>query len=182
MNAAQYKKMIESIVVPAVLPKEKREQCYQPLINFLEKQTPKRLYHFRRCDARSLEALDTGRLYFSPPSQMNDNFDSMLYFSKEQIKREFKRFIENVDITQVLRNAKQSGQLPLEITQRLPAEAQALLLKRINIDPLNNISDRLNQTLEIFLQNIDAAKNEIQGCVQNSVRVACFSTAIPLTR
>ena len=178
MNAEQYKKMIEGIVVPAEQSKEQQAQCYQPLIDFLEKETPKQLYRFRCCDARSIEAFDKRRLYFSPPSEMNDSFDSMLYYSRERIKQEFKKIIENGSIPYTLQSIKQSEQLPREIAQILPVDMQKLLLNKIRTDSLDNISDRLNDVLEMFLQNLDVARDEIQGCVQQGVRVACFSTAI----
>ena len=79
MDMQAYSEMIHSIVVPATLPQEEMLKCYQPLTDFLQTETPEKLYRFRRCDERSISAFDPDQLWFSPGYTMNDDFDSLFY-------------------------------------------------------------------------------------------------------
>ena len=47
-----YSEMIHGIVVSATLSQEEMFKCYQPLTDFLQAETPEKLYRFRRCDEK----------------------------------------------------------------------------------------------------------------------------------
>ena len=79
-----YSEMIHGIVVSATLSQEEMFKCYQPLTDFLQAETPEKLYRFRRCDEKSISAFDQDQLGFSPGYKMNDDFDALLHFNKER--------------------------------------------------------------------------------------------------
>ena len=64
MDMQKYSEMIHGIVVPSTLSQEEMLKCYQPLTDFLQTETPEKLYRFRRCDERSVAAFDQDQLWF----------------------------------------------------------------------------------------------------------------------
>jgi len=94
--------MIHNIVVPAGLPDVEINKCYQPLTDFLQAETPEKLYRLRQCNERSIAAFDQDQLWFSPGYKMNDDFDALLYFDKEHIRSELKTFMESEQFTKGL--------------------------------------------------------------------------------
>ena len=81
-----YKEMVHSIVVPESLSDEEKRKRYQPLLNYLNTSTPNKLYRFRSCKERAFHEFDQDILGFAPASEMNDDFDGMLYFDKERVR------------------------------------------------------------------------------------------------
>ena len=73
MNMQAYSDIIHSIIAPATLSQEEMLKCYQPLTEFLQTETPERLYRFRRCDERNIAAFDQDQLWFAPGYKMNDD-------------------------------------------------------------------------------------------------------------
>ena len=50
MKTQNYEEIVQGIVIPSGLSNEEQSKRYQPLINFLQTETPPLLYRFRRCD------------------------------------------------------------------------------------------------------------------------------------
>ena len=91
MDMQTYSEMIHSIVVPATLSQEEIFKCYQPLTEFLQAETPEKLYRFRRCDEKSISAFDQDQLWFSPGYKMNDDFDALLFLDRNTIHSNLER-------------------------------------------------------------------------------------------
>lgn len=89
-------KMIHSIVVPEILSEEEKGKRYQPLLDYLNAKTPNKLYRFRSCKERAIHEFDQDILGFASASEMNDDFDGMLYFDKERIKASLQDICEIV--------------------------------------------------------------------------------------
>ena len=92
---------------PARLPYEEINKFYQPIADFLQAETPEKLYRFRQCNERSIAAFDQDQLWFSPENKMNDDFDALLHFVKERIKSELKTFIESEQFTRGIQSIGQ---------------------------------------------------------------------------
>ncbi|MCI9331284.1 MAG: DUF2971 domain-containing protein [Oscillibacter sp.] len=103
MTDQSYKEMIHSIIVPANLSVQDQVERYRPLTEYLQTETPERLYRFRRCNEWSIFAFDQDQLGVTPGYKMNDDFDALLYFDKSRIKDNLKHFLNDPQITQKLR-------------------------------------------------------------------------------
>lgn len=178
MTDQEYKKMIHSIVVSATLSDEEKSKRYQPLVDFLQKETPKMLYRFRKCDEFSLDAFDQDKLFFSPPYEMNDSFDSMLYFSKEQIDSALKRSAESEPIQSLLASIRQGDEFSAAIQNTFSPEILAVIRERIaQMSPAD--ADKHMELFRSFFGNqLDTNASEIAQIVQKAIKVACFSENI----
>lgn len=81
-----YKQIIDDTVVPAILSYEEKNEKYKSLIQYVNRLLPCKLYRFRTCKERNLDAFYKDELWFSNGSSMNDDFDARLYYDKKKIK------------------------------------------------------------------------------------------------
>ncbi len=91
MTDKDYKDLIYSIVVPQNMPQEEQNVRYQPLIDFLQTETPSSLYRFRECSENNISAFDQDQLWFTPGSEMNDDFDALLFLDRNTIYSNLER-------------------------------------------------------------------------------------------
>ena len=85
MTDKDYKDLIYSIIIPQELPQEEQNVRYQPLVDFLQTETPSSLYRFRECNENSISAFDQDQIWFAPGSEMNDDFDALLFLDRNTI-------------------------------------------------------------------------------------------------
>lgn len=89
MSEQEYKNIIQNLVVPETLTDEEKGKKYQLLLDYLRSNTPSSLFRFRVFKERTIDEFDKDIFGFAPASKMNDDFDGMLFFDKEQIKSSF---------------------------------------------------------------------------------------------
>lgn len=178
MDMQAYSDMIHSIVVPATLSQEEMLRRYQPLTEFLQTKTPEKLYRFRRCDERSISAFDQDQLWFSPGYKMNDDFDALLHFDKENIKSELKAFLENEQFRTAFRAIGKGAEAPALIQNLMPPEMLEAVRNNIAQMDESTMNTSMNQLFDFFANQIDANGVAVQQIVQKTIKFACFSEAI----
>lgn len=178
MTQQDYREMIHNIVVPAYLPDEEINKQYQPLVDFLQAETPEKLYRFRQCNERSIAAFDQDQLWFSPGYKMNDDFDALLHFDKERIKSELKTFIESEQFTRGIQAIGQGTDGFSHIHDLLPPEI--IEATRQNIAQMDQASmdAAKKQFYNLFTDQIDTNDAIVRQVVQRSIKFACFSEEI----
>lgn len=177
MTKKDYAKMINSIIIPGNLPFEEKDNRYQPIKDFLNSQTPKKLYRFRSCCERHISAFDRDELSFSPGYKMNDDFDGLLFFDKEYIKTEFKAAVESKLIRNTLYNIGQGVSFPAELQNAVPPQMLSNMYAYIaNLDS-KTIDDRIDYLYNYTMSNFDEGLLRISHLIQN-LKIASFSEAI----
>jgi len=178
MDVQAYSKMIHSIVVPATLSQAEMLRCYQPLTEFLQTKTPEKLYRFRQCDEKSISAFDQDQIWFSLGYKMNDDFDALLHFDKENIKSELKAFLENEQFRAAFQAIGKGAEVPSHIQTLLPPEMLEALRKNIAKMDETTVNASMNQLYDFFANQIDAHDIAVQQIIQKTIKFACFSEAI----
>jgi len=156
MDMQAYSEMIHGIVVPATLSQEEMLKRYQPLTEFLQTKTPERLYRFRRCNEKSISAFDQDQIWFSLGYKMNDDFDALLHFGKENIKSELKAFLENEQFRAAFRAIGEGAEAPAHIQTLLPPDMLEALRKNIAQMDESAMNASMNQLYDFFANQIDA--------------------------
>lgn len=178
MTDQEYREMIHSIVVPATLSDEERSKRYQPLVDFLQTETPKMLYRFRKCSELNIDAFDQDKVFFSPPCEMNDDFDSMLYFSREYIDSALKHSAASEQVQSLLATIRQGEEFPPAIQNIFPPEVLAAIRERV----IHMCPADANKHIELFRaffgNQLVLNASEIAQIVQKTIKVACFSENI----
>lgn len=174
----RYSEMIHNIIVLATLSQEEMLKCYQPLTDFLQAETPEKLYRFRRCDEKSISAFDQDQLWFSPGYKMNDDFDALLHFDKENIKSELKAFLENDQFRAAFRAIGEGAETPAHIQNLLPPQIIETVRKNISQMDESTMNTSMNQLYDFFANLIDANDVAVRQIIQKTIKFACFSETI----
>lgn len=176
MNNKEYKEMIHSIITPNNLSMEEQSEKYLPLNKFLQTEIPPQLYRFRQCSENSISAFDQDQLWFAQGSEMNDDFDALLFFNKKDIKTSLENainhfpenilsFINEKDISYFEHNF---------ISKEMLSIFQLKLTEMCD----NDIENFKKQAHDFFTQQLDNGIPYIQHSIQNTLKFACFSEAI----
>ena len=177
MTNQEYKEILNNIIVPNILSFEEKNKLYQPINDFLNSETPEKLYRFRSCIERHISAFDRDELPFSPGYKMNDDFDGLLYFDKERIRAEFKTAKENNLIRDALYNLKQGANIPVSLQNNMPPQVlSAILASAAQLDQ-KTIDSRIDMLYNYIISHFDEELSGISHLIQN-LRIASFSETI----
>lgn len=172
----EYKEMIHTLVVPENLPDEERGKRYQPLIDFLKTNTPDKLFRFRSCTERTIKEFDQDILGFSPASEMNDDFDGMLYFDKEHIKATLIDTLTPQKINRTLELFNQ-GAIPVEIKNCIPGDILKQMIDSLSSLTFDAMSSLICQFTDFVTQDYDKRMTFLSQVTQNQ-KIACLSPRI----
>lgn len=178
MDVNAYRELIYNIVVPATLSYEEQAIRYQPLIDFLQTETPERLYRFRQCNEKSISAFDQDQLWFAPGYKMNDDFEAMLYFDKDAIKSELKVFLDDKQLRATLQQVGQGAEIPSHVQNLLPSEILEAIRNNIIQMDESAIDASIKQFYNFIVNQVDANDATIQQIVQKTIKFACFTETI----
>jgi len=172
MSENEYEKMIDDIVVPESLSDTEKGEKYKPLINYLDSNTPEKLFRFRSCSERAFAEFDKDVFGFSPAFKMNDDFDGMLYFDKEHIKST----LLNLDVRKFI-DLIQSGDIPETIKRNIPNEILNQLINNILANPTKDIVLIWKQLTDFVIEDYDDNASIIGKATQNQ-KIACLSQKV----
>ena len=168
MKGTEYTKIIHNLVVPETLSDEEKGKSYEPLMDYLKSNTPDKLFRFRRCKERTFNEFDQDVLSFSPASEMNDDFDGMLYFDKERIKSKVFDAVKPEKIKSMLESIR-TGNAP---EPKLYQIAQPLL--DLSADEINLLC---NQFTVFVTKDYDKRMTFLSQVTQTQ-KIACLSESI----
>ena len=167
MTDKDYKDLIYSIVVPQNMPQEEQNVRYQPLIDFLQTETPSSLYRFRECSENNISAFDQDQLWFTPGSEMNDDFDALLFLDRNTIYSNLERSL--ISFGAEIPNSV-SNSFADDIATSVQAQFKQMSESEIN---------EFRKQLHCFLVNrLDANMPRIEHIIQSVLKLACFSETI----
>ncbi len=172
----EYTNIINDTIVPGNLSDQEKEERYLPLYNFLQSHIPSRLYRFRSCKERSFHEFDQDILGFSPAYEMNDDFDGLLYFNKEQIANSINSSLTTKNI---------NDYVDLGFDKAIPKECNELISEssyKQMADGFRNLS--LNEQEELIsnfkgfvMENYDDRSENLMKLTQN-LKIASLSSCI----
>lgn len=167
MTDKNYKDLIYSIIVPQELPQEEQNVRYQPLVDFLQTETPSSLYRFRECNENSISAFDQDQIWFAPGSEMNDDFDALLFLDRNTIYSNLERSL-----------ASFGAEIPNSVLNSFPDDVAASVQAQFKQMSEAEI-DEFRKQLHCFLVNrLDANMPRIEHIIQSVLKFACFSETI----
>ncbi len=176
MTSSAYREMIYSIVIPGNLSYEERSQRYQPLTNFLKNDVPEKLYRFRECKDREISEFEQNILGFAPAYRMNDDFDGLLYFDKDYIRRELNHNIAPEIIREYFNAAKHGSVVP-GVKSLIPEEIFNRFVDLMLNLPSEEMRNMISEFLNFVTDEFDNRMLFLSQVTQNA-KVACLTTEI----
>lgn len=175
-NYTEYKRLIENTVIPETFSEDIKSKSYNQINGVVRQMLPSKLYRFRSCSERCMEAFYRDELWFSNGSVMNDDFDVRMYFDKKQIMRWIDSFIEEDGCLRAIDEILIADRIPAELVALIPnAENIFAELKQMSREQIRNMSTNF---LNFIKSNLDSSLKEITQIVQSQTKFACFSEKI----
>lgn len=176
MKGTGYTKIIHNLVVPETLSDEEKRKSNEPLMDYLKAHTPDKLFRFRGCKERTLNEFDLDILGFSPASEMNDDFDGMLYFDKERIKSKLFDAVTPKKINSMLESISK-GTIPEKYIKNIPEDALRQMAEPFFKHTTEEISLISNKFTDFVTEDYDKRMTFLSQVTQNQ-KIACLSESI----
>lgn len=174
----EYSELLKSTVIPTGLNEQEVNKRLTPLIAWILNHTPQNLYKFRTCNENNINAFRNKEIWFATGSQMNDDFDALLYCDKEKILRDLNNLFDEEGNLKFLTYLKMVGDVPEIIKERFSKK----YVDNANFK-LHNASDadirELSLQIRMFMEN--GFTNQfpfIAQLEQNLVKFSSFSEDI----
>ncbi len=108
----EYCKLLDGTTIPSNLSDEEIAKRKEPLLHWVNQQTPAKLYKFRECNENNINAFRNQQIWFATGAKMNDDYDAILYSDNEGILTGLREFFdEDGDLT-FLKVLKEGGNPP----------------------------------------------------------------------
>lgn len=108
----EYCKLLNTITVPSWISDQEKEATLKPLIEWIHKHIPTKLYKFRKCNENNINAFRNQQIWFGTGSQMNDDFDARLYCDKVWLSNAWKSQIADDGKLKVIAEYQKLGTIP----------------------------------------------------------------------
>ena len=86
MDTTEFEKILNDTVIRSDIPFQKQVSLNEKLYDYAQKNVPEKLFRYRKCTERSIDAFYRDRVWVSTSISMNDGFDARMYFDKNAIR------------------------------------------------------------------------------------------------
>lgn len=108
----QYCDLLDKTIIPSFLPQKEKEAIYNPLGDWIVKHTPAKLFKFRNCNEKNISAFRNQQIWFSTSTNMNDDYDAIIYCDKEKIIDEINNLFSNDNLFRFLNDLRNGETTP----------------------------------------------------------------------
>lgn len=137
---------------------------------------PKQLYRYRSCSDRSFEALEKEELWFSKASKMNDDYDAMIPYDPDSLKKRIAKDYRKASKTlKKLKKNMEKGKLPQDSVTALLSEEVLDRVKKIKPEDLKERAEKGKMST---LKDVDNKFPLLAALLRESQKIACFSESI----
>ena len=167
---------ISEIEIAKNLSIEMKQEMLSRIDNILRTSLPDRVFKYRSCSTRNIDALARNVLYAVPASYMNDPFDSLVYVDKTFITESIKYGLSRKFINDI----REARTLPEPLKRFLPEDyAQELLDNCLKLTE-EEINEKIEANTKILQSVIDNVNNFIDVCIkdlQNRSLISSFANS-----
>ena len=107
----EFEAVLEGIKVPTNMGMEQQTQLMKPISTIVEDMMPSRLYRFRQCSERNFEAFYKDQIWVSRGSDVNDDYDTCLYYDNKRIN-EWLKLLHDEEFYLKILNLKSTESIP----------------------------------------------------------------------
>lgn len=149
----------------------------QPLVDWICKNTPKRLFRYRRYDKKNVNAFKKQRIWLSTAKNMNDDFDSALYCDIKKINSELDELFDSNGVLKLDKLLERDDVYSVLLQSYSKEEIENAKCSFANAEreELRNFSLALKA---FYKKNFDLYYQHIFELEQDNMRMSCFSEDI----
>lgn len=173
----EFEKIIENISVNSKTSPEEFNRKMQPMVKFIQRNVPDKLYKFRECTENNIDAFEKDEIWLSKAYQFNDVHDGLLFFDKTAILEQAKRIISPENLLLIFQSLKQPQLLLKQFHFQNPDMQTAIEngLTTLDEQTFFNMIQQFIPNLDVFL---DSCFGELKNQIRNQIKMACVSRNI----
>ena len=155
--------------------KDEKVQWLSKLESHLNNHLPDRVFKYRACDTRSIDALSRNVLYAPPASYMNDPYDSLVYVDRDYIIESIKYGYSR----NYIKDIRTQKTLPKSVVKLLPEEiAQQIIDSCLNLteEEINEIENNNSQSVQQVIDNVNMFIDKAIKELQNRSYICSFAS------
>lgn len=88
----EYKQLLQSTIMPSWTTIEENEKSLLPLLQWAQKNTPRKLFKFRACSVNHINAFRQQQIWFSNSENMNDEYEAACFCDEKRVFSELNCF------------------------------------------------------------------------------------------
>ena len=176
----EFETVLESIKVPSNMGMEQQTQLMKPISTIVEDMLPSRLYRFRQCSERNFDAFYKDQIWVSRGSDVNDDYDTCLYYDSKKIKDWLKPLRDDQFDLRILDYLKSAVNTPELVKSFFPASEIEVekRFKTIQQLPDEEIEEFVHGFKQYIQNNLPEKLEMVTSLIQQGVKFACFSENI----
>ncbi|MCQ2191423.1 MAG: DUF2971 domain-containing protein [Paludibacteraceae bacterium] len=171
MNRIDYENILESIKIPEDCNQETIQSMLYPLNHAILQLMPSRLYKYRTCIDKHIDAFIKDEVWMSTSDLFNDPFDTLLQINEQEINESFAIFNDKDKLTSFLDSIAMGDKMPVVISEMLTDKS--IIKEHVN-DLLKDLHINENGLQELKLTTYIISK-VLPTVIQHLSTTVCFS-------
>lgn len=182
IDRTEFEKVIDNLQLPETSTKEELADKILPLYHEIQKILPKKLFRYRTCSLRNIEAFNSDDVYAVTTDLFNDPYDGLVKYDDEKLKQFFATMTTPENFV-IYKNLVQSGYVcPDSVKPYLQYFPQGFLegikANVLSVNQDEQLAVKLKELYERFVALIDKQLPNLAKLSKQSSTVACFSETI----
>lgn len=176
MNRTEFKRRLNSIVIPDGTPVLDINQMVFPIREAIMEMMPTSLFRYRLCNEMQIDAFEKDKIYAVPAEWFNDPYDTLVSYDFDGIKQ----YVESISSIESLKQLKdffaQGNDFPAEFKQILPDEFwNELKVRVLEISDFSGFEERIEDNRQQLLSVVSTFFPVLTVLGKRYSTIACFS-------
>lgn len=179
MDRLEFAKRLHDIVLSSGTSPEDMQRMMFPVSEAIFQMMPRRLYRYRPCEKRHIDAFKNDTIYAVTADCFNDPYDTLTKYDQKEIER----IVNSIVSCEALEGMKewfaQGKDLPDEVKQILPVDMTDALKKvLLAIDDVSVLKDNIEESRVRMIRLIETYFPILTETTKRYSTMACFSESV----
>lgn len=175
MDTTEFEKILNDTIVRSDIPFPMQVSLNEKLNSYAQKNVPEKLFRYRKCTERSIDAFYRDRVWVSNSISMNDGFDARLYFDKNAIRLWRDKLLSDETLNGFKEFCQSDNSLPSELA--VFPDMTNTFKNIVTLTP-----EQLEQNITVYRNyvnsNIELVIDSIADLTQKTLKFCCLSEKI----
>lgn len=182
IDRTEFIKVIDNLKLPETYTSEELGEKVLPLYQEIRKILPERLFRYRMCSLRNIEAFNSDEVYAVTTDLFNDPYDGLIKYDDEKLKQFFS-MMTNPENFVIYQNMVKSGFVAPDSAKQYLQYLPLGFIENVRANVLSVAQDeQLEEKLKAFFDDfvvfIEQQLPSLSKLSKRSTTVACFSETI----
>lgn len=179
MNRKDFSKILDSIIIPEGCSTDFLNASVRPLSSAILQMMPERLFRYRCCSDRNIEAFEKDKIYAVTANNFNDPYDTLVRYDIEKMKEIFRNVLTKDNLQKMREELEHGGDIPESVKHYFPTDF--IEQAKLNIFKISNnsyLENALMGKIENFMEQMSIYYQLVAEMNKRYTTISCFSETI----